>query len=246
MTRGKTGKNPQFMQVATNTGVDSSTSLLTPEAAVNYGSTDINNQSSVCDYSSIESGAPRPDLEEPSQVPASFRELLTPQVIKIMSIYMFLTFNDMCGSVLLPLFHSTSTSLGGLGLDPYRMGVIITAWGVTNASVQTVFLKRIVKTLGPRNAIIVGQSSYVVIFGLYPLLRYFIQWSGGVDARVWTVLVIQLMFHMFGAMAYGKYHFAYYSARAHPIPIEYLFKFLSRRVLRTELRWEVQTAWRRL
>jgi hypothetical protein len=97
------------------------------------------------------------------------------------------------------------------------MGMIIGTWGVTNAFVQIVFLKWIVKMLGPRNAIIVGQSSYIVIFGLYPLLKHFIQRSGGMDARVWTVLVIQLMFHMLGAMAFGMYYFPCYPAHySHP------------------------------
>lgn len=202
MAHGKTGKNSRSMARTNNKDINSSTSLLSSENAVNYDSTEINGQSSGCEYSPIESGAARPDLQQPSEVPASFRELLTPKVITTTSIYMFLTFNDMCGSVLLPLFHSTSISYGGTGLDPYHMGVIIAAWGVTNAFVQIMFLKWTMKMLGPRTALIVGQSSYVAIFGLYPLLKYFIQRSGGLDTNARAVLVVQLLFHMLGAMAY--------------------------------------------
>lgn len=80
----------------------------------------------------------------------------------IMSVCIFLTFSDMCGSLIF-IPHQLR-----LSLVPYRMAVIIAVW-VTDAFVQTTFLKWTVEALAPRNATIISQGSYTVIFGLDPL-----------------------------------------------------------------------------
>jgi MFS family permease len=120
-----------------------------------------------------------------------------------MSSYAFLSFIDMCGQVLIPLVYSTSISFGGLGFDPYRIGIIMGSLGILNAFVQLVFFGRIIRKFGARNTFIVAQMAQVVIFGLYPLLTFFARHARRADSKVWAVLIIQLILMTGSAVAYG-------------------------------------------
>ena len=51
----------------------------------------------------------------------------------------FLTFLDMCHTVLLPLMYSTSIPLGGLGLDPFHIGAL-GIFGCVNSLIQMKYM----------------------------------------------------------------------------------------------------------
>lgn len=120
-----------------------------------------------------------------------------------MSSYAFFAFTDMCCVVLLPLVYSTSISLGGLGFDPYRIGVIMSALGILNSLVQIIFFGPIIRKLGARSTFIIAQIAFVVIIGLYPLLSFFTRRAGRVDLSASAVLSMQLIFQTWIGMAYG-------------------------------------------
>jgi hypothetical protein len=130
------------------------------------------------------------------------RRLLAPQILLV---YGFITFTDMCVQVLQPLVWSTSASLGGLGFDPYRIGLIMGIWGFMNAIVQSTCLGPIIRRIGPRNMLAAAFTSWVVILALYPFLSFFAQKAGGADATVWTILTVQLAVAMTTYGAYGTY-----------------------------------------
>ena len=160
--------------------------------AVTYGSTAVaecENSAEACSTVAIAPGA-----QSPSQ------RLLAPQILVV---YGFIAFTDMCAQVLQPLVWSTSIPLGGLGFDPYRIGLIMGIWGFTNGIVQSTCLGPIIRRIGPRNMLVAAFTSWVTILALYPLLSFFAQNAGGADARVWTILFIQMSLAMSTYGAYG-------------------------------------------
>jgi len=179
--------------IAHSTKSDSnSTALLVDQYATNYGST---NMDPLCERDLTHSTVP--------ERPPAFHTLLVPQVLIPMSSLAFLSFTEMSCHVLMPLVYSTSIPLGGLGLDPYHIGIIMGTVGILNAFVQIVFFGRIIRKFGPRTTFIVGQMSHVVILGLYPLLTFFARRAGRVDSKVWAVLIIQLVCNTSIVVAYG-------------------------------------------
>ena len=110
----------------------------------------------------------------------------------ILLVYGFIFFLDTCCQVLQPLVWSTSTSLGGLGFDPYRIGLIMGIWGFTNAIIQLTCLGPIIRRIGARNMLVVSLTFWVNLFALYPLLSFFAHGAGGADAKIWTILLIQI------------------------------------------------------
>lgn len=177
---------------------DSSSRLLSYENGPDYGSSDI--------AQSLESqiGAVQ-QVKREDDVPPPFRALLVRQVLIPLSIYAFLAFTDMSCQVLQPLFYSTSISLGGLGFDPYRIGVVMGTWGFVNAAIQFTFLGRFLRKFGPKIVLVIAVISYISVLGMYPFLSYLARRAGRVDGKVWTLLVIQLMFGVTTSAGYGTY-----------------------------------------
>ena len=110
---------------------------------------------------------------------------------------------DMSSQVLLPLMYSTSIELGGLGLDAYQIGLILSGWGVMSAIVMITALGPAIRKFGPRAVHIFCYATYFVNLALYPLLAHFVQRSGRVDAKAWAVVVVQLACRLANGMSYG-------------------------------------------
>ncbi|KAF8969120.1 major facilitator superfamily multidrug-resistance, DHA1 sub-family [Flammula alnicola] len=134
----------------------------------------------------------------------SFRSILTRPLLMTLTNHVFLTFLDMCHFVLLPLMYSTSVALGGLGLDPFRIGITLGAFGCVNSIIQANFLGRFIRNYGARKVYIVSFSSLFFCFLMYPLMSFFAKRAGGVDARVIACMMIQLGFQTLIYMAYGS------------------------------------------
>ena len=180
---------------ATRSLPNESTALTTKEVgAVTYGSTAV----AECE-NSAEAGtalAIIPSVQSPSQRSSA------PQILLV---YGFITFTDMCVLVLQPLVWSTSISLGGLGFNPYRIGLIMGIWGFINAIIQSTCLGPIIRRIGPRNMLAAAFTSWITVLALYPLLSFFTRNAGGADARVWTILIMQLALLTTTSGAYGTY-----------------------------------------
>jgi len=151
-------------------------------------------------YGSRENAEGRDIVEE---TPATFRSLLIHQVIFPLAVYMVQALVDMSSTVLLPLMYSTSIPLGGLGFDAYHIGVILSVWGVIYAVVMVLVLGRAIRKFGPRTVHIFCYATYFVNIALYPLLAHFVQGSRRVDAKIWAVIVVQLICRLANGMSYG-------------------------------------------
>ncbi|KAF8622842.1 hypothetical protein AX15_006689 [Amanita polypyramis BW_CC] len=134
--------------------------------------------------------------------PPSFREIMTAEVLIVLTAQGFLTFCDMCIQVLFPLMWSTSVEHGGLGFTPYTIGLTLGTFGVANAFVQLFFFGKINRRFGSKKVFIVTFSTFLASLACFPLEGYFAQRMGRVDWRVWTAIVIQLVVD---CMRYGAY-----------------------------------------
>ena len=119
-----------------------------------------------------------------------------------------LSFLDMGYSAISPLFYSTSIPLGGVGLDPYKIGITMGTFGFVNAIVQARFLGPSIRKFGARKLYIFSFPGLFVCVALYPIIGYFAQRSGRVNNIVVVCMIIQLGFRMLIFMTYGIYRYS--------------------------------------
>lgn len=136
--------------------------------------------------------------------PPPFRALLTRELMIAIACHGSIAFLDQSHGVLLPLMLSTSIPLGGLGFDPYTIGMTMGTWGLLNAGFQVVAFPRMMKWLGPRKLCTLCFSCFFVTFSAFPLMSVLAKQAGEADFKVWAVLVIQLCFYSFVFMTYGS------------------------------------------
>jgi MFS family permease len=142
----------------------------------------------------------------PTSQPPPFQAFLNRPLLMAFLNYGFLAFTDMSHAALLPLMYSTSIPLGGLGLDPFRIGTALGAFGFFNAFVQINFLGRLIRHFGPRGVYMVAYASFLICIGSYPIMSYFAKRAGKVDGIVAAIMTIQLTFQITISMAYGMSH----------------------------------------
>jgi hypothetical protein len=164
-------------------------------------------------------GYPRYGIDHTSESPAStehessnsgYRAILTRPLLMTLANHVFLTFLDMCHFVLLPLMYSTSIPLGGLGLDPFRIGTTLGAFGCINSVIQMNFLGRFIRNFGARRVYIFASLAFGGCFAMYPIMSFFARRAGGVDAIVISCMVVQLTCQMSIYMAYGMFSLSWY------------------------------------
>ena len=173
------------------------TSLINHGGRLDYGATDATELHQSPSSSSSEYDSLRPEG------PAS--SFLTRELLFIYLNYTALSFLDMGYFALLPLFYSTSISLGGLGLDPFIIGITFGTFGCINAVIQAKLLGPLIRKYGARKMYIVSCPSLFVCFTLYPVMRFLAQLSGRVDGFVIACMMIQMGFYMCIYSTYGIY-----------------------------------------
>ncbi|EGN99216.1 hypothetical protein SERLA73DRAFT_55143 [Serpula lacrymans var. lacrymans S7.3] len=128
--------------------------------------------------------------KKPSAPP--LRSLLVRRVLTPILNYAFIAFVDQCMTVLQPLMYSTPIALGGLSFSPFTIGIVMGVWGVINGCIQIFAFPALLKYLGPRKLYTAALASYFISIGAYPLMSFLAKQAGGVDGKVWAVLVFQL------------------------------------------------------
>ncbi|KAH7884757.1 major facilitator superfamily domain-containing protein [Phlebopus sp. FC_14] len=131
------------------------------------------------------------------------QSLFTRSVVIPIINYGFLAFVDQSVMVLQPLMYSTSITLGGLSFSTNTIGIILAAWGIVNGIVQIFAFPPLLRRLGPRKLYVSSFACYSVALATFPLMNYLAKKSGHVDAKVWTVLVAQLIAYLAAYNAYG-------------------------------------------
>jgi hypothetical protein len=143
--------------------------------------------------------ASRTDTEQ-----LTLRSLLVRPVLLTIVNYAFLAFTDQCLVVLQPLMYSSSISVGGLGFTSFTIGIIMGIWGIINGIVSIFAFPKILRRFGIRRLYIVSFASYLVCLAAFPIMSIFVKRSGSVDAKVWIILIVQLIFYILAYMGYGE------------------------------------------
>ncbi|KAF8867875.1 major facilitator superfamily domain-containing protein [Infundibulicybe gibba] len=134
--------------------------------------------------------------------PVAIRELLVYRVLISVFNYMTLAFLDIMLGALLPLFLAMLIEIGGLGFEPSTIGYIIGVYGLCNGIFQVLCFAPIVRRFGTRSIFVKGIMSFVLIYALFPVMNVIARHSG-VNAIVWSIIILMICFMSFMDMAYG-------------------------------------------
>ncbi|KAJ7841404.1 major facilitator superfamily multidrug-resistance, DHA1 sub-family [Mycena olivaceomarginata] len=124
--------------------------------------------------------------------PPPIRDLLIRPVFIALANHGLLCFCHMGNEALVPLFFATPISLGGLGLRPQDIGLILSICGICNALIQAFFGGWVIRRFGPRRVFIAGFCTLVIQFAMYPLIGFLVRRAGRVDAVAGIALAFQL------------------------------------------------------
>ncbi|KAG2365002.1 MFS general substrate transporter [Suillus spraguei] len=131
------------------------------------------------------------------------RSLLVPTIVIPIANYAMLALLDIAVMALLPLFFSTPTYLGGLGLTPSRIGLCMAIFAMANGIFQALFLAKIVDWVGPKRLFTVSVSCFTPAVLMFPVMSWLIHTRGMVDYTIAFALISQLVLMVVWDMAYG-------------------------------------------
>ncbi|KAJ7654293.1 major facilitator superfamily domain-containing protein [Mycena rosella] len=144
----------------------------------------------LLNFAKLNSGAH--DGVDPSG-PLPVRELLTFPVIISISNYASLAFLFISISALLPLILAMPIEIGGLGLSPAKIGLILSAYSAATALFQALFCAKLMQRFGSARVFIAGISMCLPAFALFPVISVVVQ-RAGLTPVVWFLLACVLAF----------------------------------------------------
>ncbi|KAG1791879.1 major facilitator superfamily domain-containing protein [Suillus plorans] len=139
-----------------------------------------------------------PDDSQPLPVSA----LMTPRVLIAMSNHATLALLDIALRTLIPVFYSTPVNMGGLGLDPPRIGNILAVFGIANGLFQVFFFARLHDRFGTKLVYTCGVASSVPTIIAFPIINMLSR-TYGIDATVWFAVGLQLTMSIALNMCYS-------------------------------------------
>ncbi|TFK27809.1 MFS general substrate transporter [Coprinopsis marcescibilis] len=133
-------------------------------------------------------------------------DLLVRDLVFTLINYAFLAFLDMANFALMPLIYSTPIEYGGLGMDPYTIGVILGCLGFANGVLQTMFLGPLIRRFGPSKVYITCFRAYLLAFCAFPAANLFARQAGYIDWRVGVVIFLHLSSFSAASPCYSSMH----------------------------------------
>ncbi|KAG2359964.1 MFS multidrug-resistance DHA1 sub-family [Suillus spraguei] len=130
--------------------------------------------------------------EEISTTPLPLRAVLTPKVLTVAASNGALCLFDFGLYSILPIFYATSIELGGLSLDPQRIGAIFAISAFVGYSFQILFYARLHDHFGAYPILMTGLASGIPIVTLFPAINALAR-AHGVGWAVWLAISIQHM-----------------------------------------------------
>ncbi|KAG2106598.1 major facilitator superfamily domain-containing protein [Suillus discolor] len=131
------------------------------------------------------------DSEGVPSKPLPLYALLTPKVLTVTASYVTMTLLYMGFSSVLPVFYSTPIELGGLSLDPPKIGAILAVSGVAHGIFQLLFYSRLHNRFGARAIHVTGVVSGIPIIILFPVTNALAR-VYGLGLAVWLSVGVQL------------------------------------------------------
>ncbi|KAI6025166.1 hypothetical protein PISMIDRAFT_90617 [Pisolithus microcarpus 441] len=104
---------------------------------------------------------------------------------------------------LTPLFYATPVEIGGLGLPPFTIGVIMTAFCVANGLFQALFTARAIERFGERRVFRSAVLAFFPVIATFPTMSWIIQVQKEVGMAIWVLIFAQLLSWAVVEMAYA-------------------------------------------
>lgn len=147
-----------------------------------------------------------PLLEESNELssekPLPLRSLLTFRVLIAAANYASLSLIEIFFRALQPLFLATPIHLGGLGLPPSAIGHVLSTFGVLNGLFLAFFFARIHDRWGSKNVFMVGLSSAIPLFVLFPVISH-VATTQGLNTTVWILVGVQVVLSVMLSISFG-------------------------------------------
>lgn len=157
--------------------------------------------------------APTSESEQ-DDVPPPLRSLLTRPVVLSIACYSLLGFIDVAFMALFPLFCATPIKLGGLGLDPPRIGTALGVFGLFDGLFQGLFFSPTVDRFGLKRVLQFSLWMFVPIFSLFPFMSAVAKAQGAVLLGTWVLVALQFALACLMHMSYGaSFSFPNYPSR---------------------------------
>ena len=131
------------------------------------------------------------------------KDILTEPVVLSVVNNSWFAFIDMAYAALQPLFYATPTRLGGLGMSPPTIGMLLGGFGLLNGIAQGVFFAKVVRRLGLKRVFLISLFCHVPLFVMFPIISHLVR-EQGLSPVVWTLVVSQLVISCATNMANGK------------------------------------------
>ncbi|KAH8099993.1 MFS general substrate transporter [Cristinia sonorae] len=135
--------------------------------------------------------------------PLPLKEILSGKVIIAALNYASLSLTDIAVRSVQPVFYSTPIELGGLNLPPYKIGRILSIYGVMNGLIQIFVFAGVHNRYGTRRVYIWSIASALPVVAMYPVINLFAKTEGDHSIYLWIAVGIQLVLSILINFAYG-------------------------------------------
>ncbi|KAI9568190.1 major facilitator superfamily domain-containing protein [Boletus coccyginus] len=145
------------------------------------------------------------NIEEPrkeDEAPLPLRALLVPRVLIAAGNYATLSLLEIAFRSVQPVFFATPIELGGLGLDPPRIGNILSAYSIINGLFQIFCFADLHDRFGSKAIYSVSIASGIPLILTCPVISALAR-TQGLSWMVWSVIGVQLAFAMALNLAYS-------------------------------------------
>ncbi|KAF9236266.1 major facilitator superfamily domain-containing protein [Melanogaster broomeanus] len=146
------------------------------------------------------------NLEDPAKDddtrPLPLRALLIPHVLIAVGNYAAISILEIALRAIQPVFYATPIELGGLGLDPPRIGNILSINGVVSALFQMFFFADLHDRFGTKVIYFVSMTSAIPLVLTYPVINALGR-AQGLNWLVWSVIGLQLALSIVFGMTYS-------------------------------------------
>lgn len=113
------------------------------------------------------------------------------------------TFVDMAIFALIPLVYSTPIEYGGLGMDPFKIGVILGSFGMINGLLCAVTLGPLMRRWGPTTVYKRSILGLFISFSAFPIQNALARRAGCLDIYVAAVVLLQFAAQFTLSPCYG-------------------------------------------
>lgn len=135
--------------------------------------------------------------------PPPLRAVLIRPVILSIANYGVIALIEIALLALMPLFYATPIPLGGLGLPPSKIGLILGTLGLLNGCFQFLFFAKAIAIWGPKRLVQFGISMFIPIFALFPFISLYAK-AHSVDMVVCAMILSQLAMLVLVDLAFGE------------------------------------------